>query len=182
MVAPSPMLKPLPATTGLGEKAQQPDVMGAMPKAPSKAPPQSGASMTPVQIIQTAMQQGGEDPSAAESFLRNCDKLVTMGLAQSLQIGNSLFILLKMNERGQPLPQGTAVMLPFTAEENQIEQRLKVLPNSLRQLGFRKVTMKTDDQADIAAMQQAGLTPQVRQEMTYTGQRMAPMYVIDLEV
>ena len=175
MVAPSAFLKPTPATTGLGDKAAPVEPVGSMPRAPRQAPPQAGSSMTPVQIIQTAMAQGGEDASAAESFLRNCDKLVTMGLAQSLQIGNSLFILLKMNERGQPLPQGTAVMLPFTAEENQIEQRLKVLPNSLRQLGFSKVTMRTNDQADITAMQQAGLTPQVRQEMTYTGQRMAPM-------
>jgi len=182
MVAPSPIMKPAPATTGLGEKAAPPDVMGAMRQSKGALPPKSGASMTPVQIIQTAMQQGGEDASKAQSFLRNCDMLAKMNLANSLQIGNTLFLLLKMNERGQPLPQGTAVMLPFTAEEKNIQQRLKVLPNSLRQLGFRKVTMRTDDQADIAAMQQAGLKPQVKQEMTFTGQRMAPMYVIELEV
>jgi hypothetical protein len=184
MVAPSPVLKPAPATTGLGEKTAPPDVMGAMKRAKGMAPAQAqpGKQMTPVQIVQDVMQKSGEDPSTAQEFLRNCDKLVTMNLAQSVQIGNTLFLLLKMDERGQPLPQGTGNMLTFTAEEDAIEQRLSVLPNTLRQLGFRKITLRTEDQADIVAMQQAGLKPNVRQEMTFTGQQMAPMYVIDLEV
>lgn len=181
-MAQTPILKPAAATTGLGEPKREPDVMGAMKRQKTAAPPAAGAQMTPVQIIQDVMQKGGQDPSAAQDFLRNCDKLVMMNLAQSVQIGNTLFLLLKMDERGQPLPQGTGNMLTFTAEENAIEQRLAVLPNTLRQLGFNKVTLRTDDPDDIAAMQRAGLQPQVRQEMTYTGQQMTPMYAIELEV
>jgi hypothetical protein len=179
------MLKPFAGTTPMGEKVPpgNKEVMGALRQKRGVAPPaQPGKQMSPVQIVQDVMQKSGEDPSTAQEFLRNCDKLVSMNLAQSVQIGNTLFLLLKMDERGQPLPQGTANMMPFTAEEEAIEQRLRVLPNTLRQLGFRKVTLRTNDQADIAAMQRAGLQPKVRQEMTFTGQQMTPMYAIELEV
>lgn len=182
MVAPSPIMKPPPATTGLGEKAADPNVMGAIKRQKGQAPAQTGAKMTPVQIIQDVMSKQGEDPKAAEAFLRNCDKLATMKLASFVQLGNTFFILLKMDDRGKPLPPGSAVMLPFTAEEDVIEQRLKVLPNTLRQLGFNRVLLKTNDQADIVAMQQAGLQPNVRQEMTHVGQSMVPMYSIEIKV
>jgi hypothetical protein len=105
-----------------------------------------------------------------------------MKLADFVQLGNTLFILLKMDERGQKLPQGTVQMFPFTAEEDAIEQRLAVLPNTLRQLGIQRVLFKTDDQEDITALQQAGLNPVVRQEMAFTGQEMAPMFTVELGV
>ena len=174
-------MKPPPATTGLGEKAA-PDVMGAMKRQRGAGPTPPSANMTPVQIVQDVMQKSGESPETAAEFLRNLDRLAQSNMATFVQLGNTLFLFAKMDEKGKPFPQGTVQMFPFTAEEDAIEQRLKVLPNTLKQLGIQNVLLKTDDPEDITAMQQAGLQPQVRQEMTYAGKQMVPMYSVEMRV
>ena len=180
MVAPSPVLKPAPATTGLGEKVAPVDVMGAMKRQRGSGPTPPSANMTPAQIVENVMLKSGESPETTKSFLQNCDRLAQTNIATFVQLGNTLFMFVRNDDKGRPLPQGTVQMFPFTAEEDVIEQRLKVLPNTLRQLGIQNVLLKTDDPEDITALEQAGIQFQVKQEMTLAGQEMVPMYSVEI--
>lgn len=146
------------------------------PKAPKKQP------TTSMDILKAALQEAQIPPKDANNFISNLAGSIKSKVSQLVQIGKTVFLINKVDNKAKPLPPGTVEMYPFTIEPNEAAQRLKVLPNTLRQMGIKKVITRTDDRQDVVMMQATGLPVNVRQEMVYSGMQMSPMYVIEMDL
>jgi hypothetical protein len=137
---------------------------------------------TSFEILKAALQEAKIPPKDANSFMSNLAGSVKSKVSQLVQIGQTVFLINNVDNKAKPLPPGTVEMYPFTIEPNEAPQRLKVLPNTLKQMGIKKIITRTDDPQDVAMMQSTGLPINVRQEMVYTGMQMSPMYVIEMDL
>lgn len=182
MVAPSPVLKPAPATTGLGEKASAPEVMGAMRReqgAPSNSPRDS------VSILRAGlMDQLGDEQQVQEAIV-SLDKLAQRGLSSLVQIGETVFLINRFDANRQMLPPRTAEVHIFTQEPLQVvAQRLLVSANSFRQLGYKRIISFTSDPGITRVLQglqqQAGAQVKVTQNVQNMGGEMSPVYRIEV--
>jgi len=159
---------------GKPEKVQ----MGKM-----KAPKQAAAPkvMNSAEIITKVLTEE-MGPKEAKQFLNNVGRMVQAKQAQLAQIGQTVFLLNKIDSKGKPLPPGTVMMFPFTAEPEQAAERLKVLPNTLKQMGIKKIVSMTDDKNDVEMAKSMGPNVKVSQQMMFDGQQMSPMYYIEMDL
>jgi hypothetical protein len=157
---------------------------GLTPKGkPSSAKPAAkGQPTTSVDIMKAAITQGGGSPRDADAFINNLGRAIQAKRSQIVQIYKTVFLLNTVDNKANPLPPGTVEMFPFTIEPEEAVKRIKVLPNTLKQMGFKKLISRTDDQNDIAMMKSTGLPLNVRQEMVYDGRQMSPMYIIEMDL
>jgi hypothetical protein len=158
--------------TGLAPKGT-----AAQPKAAAKKSP-----TTSVDIMKAAMAEGGVNPRDAEKFVNNLAGLIRAKRSQIVQIYKTVFLLNMVDPKGKQLPPGTVEMFPFTIEPKEASQRIKVLPKTLKQMGFKKMISRTDDQEDIEMIKASGHPVNVRQEMSYDGRQMTPMYIIEMDL
>jgi hypothetical protein len=148
-----------------------------------KSPKQTAAPkvMNSAEII-TKVLTDEIGPREAKQFLTNVSRLVQAKQAQLVQLGQTVFLLNKIDNQGKPLPPGTVMMFPFTAEPDQAPERIKVLPNTLKQMGFKRLTSMTDDKGDVELAKSMGPNVNVTQKMMFDGQQMSPMYVIEMDL
>jgi hypothetical protein len=157
---------------------------GLTPKG-AAAQPKTAAKKSPttsVDIMKAAIVQGGGSPKDADTFINNLGRAIQAKRSKLVQIYKTVFLLNTVDNKAKPLPPGTVEMYPFTIEPNQAAERIKVLPNTLKQMGYKKLISRTDDAEDIAMMKSTGLPLNVRQEMVYDGRQMSPMYIIEMDL
>ena len=148
-----------------------------------KSPKQAAAPkvMNSAEIITKVLTEE-MGPKEAQQFLKNVAQMAKTKQAQLVQIGQTVFLLNRIDSKGKPLPPGTVLMFPFTAEPNQAAERLKVLPNTLRQMGIKKIVSMTDDKNDVEMAKSMGPNVKVTQQMMFDGQQMSPMYYIEMDL
>jgi hypothetical protein len=157
---------------------------GLTPKgktAPAK-PAAKAQPTTSVDIMKAAIMQGGGSPKDADAFINNLGRAIQAKRSQIVQIYKTVFLLNMVDNKAKPLPPGTVEMYPFTVEPESAAARIKVLPSTLKQMGFKKLISRTDDADDVAMMKSTGLPINVRQEMVYDGRQMSPMYMIEMDL
>lgn len=173
MAMSDPVLKPAPATTGLGEKAEKPDVMGAIRQ---KRGGQPMRQMNSVDVLRQGLADDFPDAAGMEQFLAELARGAQAGAFGLVQIGNTVFIVSKFDESGKPLPPGTASVHLVTNEPvSALAQRIAVFPNSMRELGYRKITTLLEDPSIARLLER--VAPQARmkvnvQQTAYDGQPM----------
>ena len=81
------------------------------------------------------------DAGAADQFYTGLVKMIRAKKAKPVQIGNTVFLMLSVDASGNQLPDGEADVHTFSTEspDNSIK-RYQVLPNTARQLGYRKIS------------------------------------------
>ena len=149
-----------------------------------KSPKQAAAPkvMNSAEIITQVLVKETGDKKTAQKFISDVGRLVQAKKAQLVQLGQTVFLLNMIDSQGKPLPPGTVMMFPFTAEPEQAPERIKVLPNTLRQMGFKRLTSMTDDKGDVELAKSMGPNVNVAQKMIFDGQQMSPMYVIEMDL
>lgn len=182
MVAPSPVLKPAPATTGLGEKTAAPDVMGAMRRQQGAAPEKPRGS---VDILRDGLMEQIGDAQQVQQTMAQLDRLAQAGLTRLVQIGNTVFLVNQYDSNRQMLPQGTAEVHLFTDEPLEVlGQRFAAVANTLRQLGYKQIVSFSPEPGITRVLQQASgpakAQVQVRQDVQNMGGEMTPVYRIEV--
>jgi hypothetical protein len=182
MAAQTPILKPAPSLTGMGEKAAPPDVMGAMRQQRGGAPARAA---TPVDILRSGLMQQLEDPQAVQQAVSEFAKLAQAGLTKFVQIGNTLFLVNQFDSNQKMLPQGTAEVHVFTEEPLEaMTERLAVVPNTLRQMGYNRIISYTTDPGIARILQglqgRIGIQAVIRQAMRNLGGEMTPVFEIEV--
>lgn len=157
-----------------GEKALK------MPKAKAAGGPAQPTQFTSVNIMKQVLTEGGFSPQEADKFINNVAAAIRGNVSKVVQIYKTAFLINLVDAKGKPLPQGTVEMFPFSIEPREAPNRIKVLPNTLKQMGFNKMIAKTDDPDDVEVMKASGLAVNIRQEMVYDGQQMTPMYIVEV--
>ena len=142
---------------------------------------EAGKTLNSAEIITKVLTEE-MGPKEAQQFLKNVAQMAKSKQAQLVQIGQTVFLLNKIDNKGKPLPPGTVMMFPFTAEPQQAAERLKVLPNTLRQMGIKKIVSMTDDKNDVEMSKSMGPNVKVTQQMMFDGQQMSPMYYIEMDL
>ena len=167
------MVEPLiqPKAKSEGEKSLK------MPKGGQADQP---TQFTSLNIMKQSLTEGGFSPQESEKFVNNLARAIQGNVSKIVQIYKTVFLVNLVNSRGQKLPQGTVEIFPFTIEPNEAAQRIKILPNTLKQMGYNKFIAKTDDIDDVELMKSSGLPVNIKQEMVYDGREMTPMYLIEV--
>lgn len=160
---------------GKPEKVQ----MGKM-KQPKQAV--AGKVLNSAEIITKVISDETGENKTAQQFLSNVSRLAQAKKAQLVQLGQTVFLLNTIDNQGKPLPPGTVMMFPFTVEPDQAAERLKVLPNTLKQMGFTRLLSMTDDKSDVDMAKSMGPNVKVSQQMMFDGQQMSPMYTIEMDL
>lgn len=145
----------------------------------AKLPREPSSKMNSLQIIKYALKEGS-DPQSSRGFIDGLAQNMKMGVTRLIQIGNTVFLINLMSKNGDRLPPKTVEFYPMTAEPENLTDRLKVFPNSLKQLGVVKAISYTDDAEDLEKLKNAGLPISVNQEMVRTGSQMEPMYRVEI--
>lgn len=117
------------------------------------------------EVLQEAVGRNMDQARAAQ-FFNALVQMIKAQKAKPVQIGNTVFLLLQVDSNGQPLPDGEAEVHGFSVESPQnAMMRYKVLPNTARQLGYRKLSFvcPTSGLAALlgAAFEKAGLQTQL---------------------
>lgn len=140
-----------------------------------------------VTILREVMRQQLGNPQEVEEFINNIAKLCSAKSAKPIQIGNTVFLALHTDFRGQPLPQGVAEIHLFSAEPfNQTAKRMMVLPNTLRELGYSKFTTYVTDTAMSNLMQlmqkKLGLQASFKQDVQMIDDEMTPVIRVEVQL
>lgn len=83
----------------------------------------------------------GMDEAGSDQFYTALVKMIREKKAKPVQVGNTVFLMLNTDSSGNQLPEGEAEVHTFSTEspDNAIK-RYQVLPNTARQLGYRKIS------------------------------------------
>jgi len=170
MVAPSePMLK--------SKSYKEASPMGSPPVKKSAAKQPQSESM---KIISTALEADGNTPQMVQEFLGSLAALIKGGQARLVQIGQTVFMLSKFDNAGKPLPNATVNISPFSAEElPEVVERIKVLPNTLKEMGIKKFMMMAENPDQIQAIQMSGIKGQQKQSMTISNDQAVPALIFE---
>lgn len=181
-MARTPVLKPTPATTGLGEKSAPVDMMGAMKRQRGAEP---AKPRTSVDILRDGLMEQIGDPQAVQQLMGQLDQLAQAGLTRLVQIGNTVFLVNQYDSNRQMLPQGTAEVHMFTDEPLEaLAQRFAAVANTLKQMGYQRAISYATEPGMTrvlqGAAQQAKVQLQVRQDVQNIGGEMTPVYRIEV--
>lgn len=147
----------------------------------AKQPREPDRKMNSLQIIREALKVGS-DPKSSKGFIEALAQNMRMGVTRLVQIGNTVFLINLMTNRGERLPPKTVEFYPMSAEPENLLDRLRVFPNSLRQMGVVRAISYTDDPEDLQKLNNAGLPITVSQEMVFTEGQMQPMYRVEMSI
>ena len=111
-------------------------------------------------------------------FMQTLNYMVQTKMVFLLQIGNTVFMLKPLIE--QP---GTVELHTFTTESPQdLVQRYRAVANSLRQLGYKKVTSYATSPAFVKIAEQTGLPINITQSQQVIGNRAVPAYKFEVDI
>ena len=166
----------MPAPTGplISPKEPKPQV-GKLSFPAQKKGESKQKFMAPADIIIKSVEKenpgsDGRKYAAAVGYMERDKK------ARTVQIGNTVFIIMP--------PNGPQVELHIASVEppNEIVQRLKVLPNTLKQLGIKKVLTYSDNPAMKKLATQTGLPVKMSQTQRMVGNQMKPTYQFEMDL
>ena len=140
-----------------------------------------------VTILREVMRQQVGSPQEVEEFIVNIARLCSAQAAKPIQIGNTVFLALQTDSRGQMLPQGEAEVHLFSAEPfSETAKRMMVFPNTLRELGYRKFTTYVTDtsMANLMQMmqQKLGLQATFKQDVQMMDDEMTPVIRVEVQL
>lgn len=133
------------------------------------------------EIIRRGMAETLDTPQEVDSYLQNIARLAQVGMIKPIQIGNTVFLMHHYNVQNQPLPQGVAEVHVFTTESMpNLLMRMRVFPNTARELGYTKITSFVDDPA-IARIwsrlqRETGIQGTIKPTVEYINGEMTPVY------
>jgi hypothetical protein len=137
-----------------------------------------------VTVLREALINQLGDMRTVDEFFDNLAKLIQAGAAKPIQIGNTVFLAFRYNGQGKMLPEGIVEIHMFSAEPfSETAKRMMVLPNTLRELGYRGFTTYLEDKsmANLLLQMQKrnGIQGQLRQDMEYINREMKPVYRVE---
>lgn len=180
MVAENPMLKPTKPVTGLGEPQSQPDVMGAIRQKRGGAP---SRQMNSLEILRESMAEELADPAQMEKFLSDIARGAQAGAFGLVQIGNTVFLISKFSDGGQPLPAATAEVHMFSVEPtSSLGARIAVLPNTMRELGYRKLFTILDDASMVRLLQSVAPKAKMAVNVQQSNMGGQPVYRAEIDL
>lgn len=136
-MARTPVLKPTPATTGLGEKTPAPDVMGTLRREQGIDP---GRQKSSVSILRNNFMKQLNDNNAVQKIIDQLGQLASLRLVKLIQIGNTVFLINKYDSNGRMLPNGIVEVHLFTEDSPRVlSDRLVAASNTFRQLGYKNI-------------------------------------------
>jgi len=159
-------------------KTKMPQV-GDMKMPAKKMPSKKQANSSDI-IEQTLKNQ--LSPQDVKGFMASLAALVQSNMAQIVQIGQTAFVFNKVDTQGKPLPEGTVMMLPFTMEAETFPSRLKVLPNTLKQMGVKRVLSVSDSPKDVELAKMISPNVQSKQMVQQTRRGPVTMYSIQVDL
>lgn len=133
------------------------------------------------EVIRRGMSETLDTPQDADTYVQNVARLAQSGMIKPIQIGNTVFLMHHYNIQNQPLPQGVAEVHVFTTESlPNLLMRMRVFPNTARQLGYTKITSFVDDPA-IARIwsrlqRETGIQGTIKPTVEYINGEMTPVY------
>jgi len=141
------------------------------------AAPKSGSQkiMQPAEIIKASAEKEapGQNPNQAIMML---SELVKRKAVQLVQLGNTLFIV--MPKGGQ-----TAEFHTATAENaKELVQRFKVLPQTLKQMGFKQAVSYSDHPIFVRMAKETGLPWKISKGMQKIQGQQKPVYQFMLDL
>ena len=123
-----------------------------------------------------------EDRKVTRDFMNALTNNMKKGVTKLVQIGNTVFIINFLNKNGELMPSKTVEFYPLSVEPDELINRFKVFPNTLKEMGFQAAVSYTDDPDDITKIQSSGVPVSISQEMVFSEGEMTPMYRIDLRL
>ena len=122
------------------------------------------------------------DKSMTKEFMNSLTANMKSGVTRLVQIGNTVFIVNYLNKDGKPMQPRMVEFYPMSVEPDELLNRFKVFPNTLKELGFRSAVSYTDDPEDIEKIKSSGVPVSISQEMMFVEGEMSPMYRIELRL
>lgn len=137
-----------------------------------------------VTVLREALINQLGDMRKVDEFFDNLSKLIKAGAAKPIQIGNTVFLAFRFNSRAQMLPEGIVEIHMFSAEPfSETAKRMMVLPNTLRELGYRGFTTYLEDKAManllLQMQKRTGIQGELRQDMELINRKMKPVYRVE---
>lgn len=132
-------------------------------------------------IIRRVISTEG-DKAMMKEFMNSLTANMKSGVTRLIQIGNTVFIVNYLDKNGKPMAARAVEFYPMSVEPDELLNRFKVLPNTLKELGFRSATSYTDDPEDIEKIKSSGVPVAISQEMMFVEGEMQPMYRIELRL
>lgn len=152
---------------------------------PPEARPVQGGEPTKrlpsLDIIRRVMAQEA-DKAMTREFMNSLSANMKNGVTRLVQIGNTVFIVNYLSKDGKVMPPRTVEFYPMSVEPDELLNRFRVLPNTLKELGFQHAISYTDDPEDIQKIQSSGVPLSINQEMVFSEGEMTPMYRIDIRL
>ena len=172
MVVPAePVLKP----QSYAEKSPMGSVRGSKSAAPKET--------SSMDILSQALKNKGVPDDQIQQFLGSLAALIKGNMARLVQIGNTVFMLAGFDNDRKQLPEDTVNIIPYSVEpDDLIVERLRVLPNTLREMGVKKFIMMADDASDLQALQAAGIKFNTKQSQTISGNQAVPALIAEVIV
>lgn len=142
---------------------------------------------TPMIVKAYIQQQYQGDRAGAQKALSDIAKLADIKMITFLQAGNTVFMINRVGMDGQYLPPFTADVYIMSRETPELmPARVQEGLPALKQMGYKRLTIYTDDPMQAQAWQQAGqaMGAQVnaKPQMMNMGGGMAPAYRIEVAV
>jgi hypothetical protein len=134
---------------------------------------------TSVDIIKEALAKDGLDRSKVENFIVDLAKGIQAKTLQIVQIYKTVFVISTIKEDGAALPKGTVNAFPLTIEPDQLPNRLKTLPSTLKHMKFQTLRLPTDDESDAELAKKLFPKAKVSQE---AGKNGATVHVIEMRL
>jgi hypothetical protein len=137
-----------------------------------------------VTVLREALINQLGDMRKVDEFFDNLSKLIKGGAAKPIQIGNTVFLAFRFNSRAEMLPEGIVEIHMFSAEPfSETAKRMMVLPNTLRELGYRGFTTYLEDKAManllLQMQKRTGIQGELRQDMELINRKMKPVYRVE---
>jgi len=149
---------------------------GLTPKAaPKQEAPASSKEMPISDIVIQSIKK--EDPSVDPmQFAARLSVAEKKGMVKLLKMHNTVFIL-------KPMPDGVVELHTSTIETpDQLVERWKMVPNSLKQMGFKKAISYSSDPSIGKLAQRTGLPVRTSQTQRMVGNQMVPSYKFELDL
>lgn len=147
---------------------------GLTPKgAPKQAAAPKEATIADIIVQSLKKEDPSVDPMQYTARLSVAEK---KGIVKLLKMFNTVFIL-------KPMPDQTVEMHTATIESpDQLVERWKKVPTSLKQMGFKKAISYSQDPSIGKLAQRTGLPIRITQSQRMLGNQMVPSYKFEMDL
>lgn len=158
----------------------EPLLKGKTPDMGSFRAPKGGggkpSGMNAFEILKKSLEKEMGPNADINRTLNQISSLIGLKLAQLMQIGNTVFLV--MPRGGQTAEIHLATVDPISA----LPERIKSGAKTLKNMGFKRAVAYVPDQGWIKVAQQTGLPIQTNQGTQTIGRDKKPMYQFILEL